>query len=306
MSRTSDAAANDRVKTTEWATFALIVTCYALWIAIVFGLAAYALVPAVLLAGLVVAFHASLEHEVLHGHPFRSKALNEALVFLPLNLFIPYNRFRDLHLAHHLDSNLTDPYDDPESNYLDPAVWSIMPRWKRALFRLNNTLFGRMLLGPLIGQTIFTIADWRAAMRGDGNVILAWALHVPGVVIVTTLVIASPMPFWAYVISAYMGLSILKIRTFLEHRAHEKARARTVIIEDRGPFAFMFLNNNLHVVHHMNPNAPWYRLPALYRAGRDRYLASNETYVYRSYGEVFRRYFLVAKDPVPHPLWPKD
>ena len=306
MSRTSDAAVNDRVKTTEWATFALIVTCYALWIAIVFGLAAYALVPAVLLAGLVVAFHASLEHEVLHGHPFRSKALNEALVFLPLNLFIPYNRFRDLHLAHHLDSNLTDPYDDPESNYLDPAVWSIMPRWKRALFRLNNTLFGRMLLGPLIGQTIFTIADWRAAMRGDGNVILAWALHVPGVVIVTTLVIASPMPFWAYVISAYMGLSILKIRTFLEHRAHEKARARTVIIEDRGPLAFMFLNNNLHVVHHMNPDAPWYRLPALYRAGRDRYLASNETYVYRSYGEVFRRYFLVAKDPVPHPLWPKD
>lgn len=306
MSRTSDAAVNDRVKTTEWATFALIVTCYALWIAIVFGLAAYALVPAVLLAGLVLAFHASLEHEVLHGHPFRSKALNEALVFLPLNLFIPYNRFRDLHLAHHLDSNLTDPYDDPESNYLDPAVWSIMLRWKRALFRLNNTLFGRMLLGPLIGQTIFTIADWRAAMRGDGNVILAWALHVPGVVIVTTLVIASPMPFWAYVISAYMGLSILKIRTFLEHRAHEKARARTVIIEDRGPLAFMFLNNNLHVVHHMNPNAPWYRLPALYRAGRDRYLASNETYVYRSYGEVFRRYFLVAKDPVPHPLWPKD
>lgn len=306
MSRTSDAAVNDRVKTTEWATFALIVTCYALWIATVFGLAAYALVPAVLLAGLVVAFHASLEHEVLHGHPFRSKALNEALVFLPLNLFIPYNRFRDLHLAHHLDSNLTDPYDDPESNYLDPAVWSIMPRWKRALFRLNNTLFGRMLLGPLIGQTIFTIADWRAAMRGDGNVILAWALHVPGVVIVITLVIASPMPFWAYVISAYMGLSILKIRTFLEHRAHEKARARTVIIEDRGPLAFMFLNNNLHVVHHMNPDAPWYRLPALYRAGRDRYLASNETYVYRSYGEVFRRYFLVAKDPVPHPLWPKD
>lgn len=306
MSSTSGVATTDRVKTTEWVTFALIVTCYAAWIAILFWLTPYAPVLAVLLAGLVVAFHASLEHEVLHGHPFRSKALNEALVFLPLNLFIPYNRFRDQHLAHHLDSNLTDPYDDPESNYLDPAVWLTMPRWKRALFRLNNTLFGRMLVGPLIGQTLFTIADWRAAMRGDRSVIIAWALHVPGVAIVIALVMASAMPLWAYVISAYIGLSILKIRTFLEHRAHEKTRARTVIIEDRGPLAFMFLNNNLHVVHHMNPNAPWYKLPALYRAGRARYLASNETYVYRSYAELFRRYFLVAKDPVPHPLWPKD
>lgn len=306
MTAISDAAINDRVKTTEWATFALIVTCYALWIVVIFGLAGTAPVLTVLLAGVMVAFHASLEHEVLHGHPFRSKALNEALVFLPLNLFIPYNRFRDEHLAHHRDSNLTDPYDDPESNYLDPAVWAKMPGWKRALYRLNNTLFGRMLVGPLIGQTVFMITDWRAAMRGDRAVIVAWALHIPGLAIVIALVVASPMPLWAYVISAYIGLSILKIRTFLEHRAHEKVRARTAIIEDRGILAFMFLNNNLHVVHHMNPSAPWYKLPGLYRAGRERYLASNETYVYRSYAEVFRRYFLVSKDPVPHPLWPRD
>ena len=124
--------------------------------------------------------------------------------------------------------------------------------------------------------------------------------------IVIGLVLVSPMPVWGYVISAYIGLSILKIRTFLEHRAHEKSRARTVIIEDRGPLALMFLNNNLHVVHHMNPTAPWYKLPALYRVGRARYLASNETYVFRSYAEVFRRYFFVAKDPVPHPLWPSE
>ncbi|MBL4768936.1 MAG: fatty acid desaturase [Rhodobacteraceae bacterium] len=291
---------------TEWTTFALIVTCYILWIAVVFGLSAYAPMLAILLAGVLVAFHASLEHEVLHGHPFCSKVLNEALVFLPLNLFIPYNRFRDLHLAHHRDSNLTDPYDDPESNYLAPAGWSKMPGWKRALYRLNNTLFGRMLVGPLIGQTVFTIEDWRAAMHGDRAVILAWALHIPGLAIVIALVVASPMPLWAYVISAYMGLSILKIRTFLEHRAHEKVRARTVIVEDRGPLAFLFLNNNLHVVHHMHPNAPWYKLPGLYRAGRERYLACNETYMFRSYGEVFRRYLFAVKDPVVHPLWPKD
>ena len=112
------------------------------------------------------------------------------------------------------------------------------------------------------------------------------------------------MPIWAWVLSAYIGLGMLKIRTFLEHRAHEKSRARTVVIEDRGLLAFLFLNNNLHVVHHMNPQAPWYRLPALYRADKDRYLSCNDGYVYRSYAEVFRLYFFKAKDPVPHPLWP--
>jgi fatty acid desaturase len=79
-----------------------------------------------------------------------------------------------------------------------------------------------------------------------------------------------------------------------------------VIIEDRGVLALLFLNNNLHAVHHMHPNVPWYRLPTLYRGGKERFQAVNEGYVYRSYGAIFRRYFLKAKDPVPHPLWPED
>ena len=289
----------------EWRTFALIVTTYAGWGAVLFWLSGPLPVLSVVLLGVLVAMHASLTHEVLHGHPFRSKALNEALMALPLNLCIPYNRFRDLHLAHHRDANLTDPYDDPETNYLDPAVWVRLPAWKRRVWSANNTLFGRMVLGPAIGQFRFTVDDARAALCGDRDVWLAWTLHLPAMVAVLMLVAVSPLPVWAYLISAYMGLSLLKIRTFLEHRAHEKSRGRTVIIEDRGPLAFLFLNNNLHVVHHMNPKAPWYRLPALYSEGRERYQDCNEGYVYRSYWQIFRQYFLSAKDPVPHPLWPE-
>jgi len=283
----------------EWGTFVLILGGYAAWAGLLVAplplwLAGLLLVP-------VIALHSSLTHEVLHGHPFRSKPLNEALMALPLTLAIPYGRFRDLHLAHHLDARLTDPYDDPESNYLDPAVWAALPRWTRALYAVNNTLLGRILLGPAIGQIRFMAEDWR--LRRDREVWLAWALHLPGVAVVLWLVALSPLPLWVYLLAAYAALGVLKIRTFLEHRAHEKSRARTVIIEDRGPLAFLFLNNNLHVVHHMNPGAPWHRLPALYRDGKARYRASNEHYVYRSYAEVFRRYFLTAKDPVPHPLF---
>ncbi|WP_170372431.1 fatty acid desaturase [Ruegeria arenilitoris] len=292
-------------KSPEWPTFALIVACYALWLIAIFGVAAWSLWLAVPMMGVVAALHSSLTHEALHGHPFRAKWLNEALMALPLTLFIPYNRFRDLHLAHHQDANLTDPYDDPESNYLDPAVWIRLPQWQRWVYQANNTLLGRMALGPIIGQLAFLRDDWRGAVRGDRDIWLAWAFHLLGVAVVLWVVAQSAMPVWAFVLSAYLGLALVKIRTFLEHRAHEKSRARTVIVEDRGPLAFLFLNNNLHVVHHMNPAAPWYRLPALYRRGKERYLACNEAYVYRSYGQVFRQYFWRAKDPVEHPLWPK-
>jgi len=75
------------------------------------------------------------------------------------------------------------------------------------------------------------------------------------------------------------------------------------VIEDRGVLALLFLNNNLHVVHHMHPNVSWYRLPALYRANKARYLARNQGYVYRSYGQIFRLFLCRSKDPVAHPLW---
>ncbi|WP_170477866.1 fatty acid desaturase [Ruegeria arenilitoris] len=292
-------------KSPEWGTFVLIVACYLSWMAVVFWLADWSLLLAVPTMGLVAAMHSSLTHEALHGHPFRAKWMNETLMALPLTLFVPFNRFRDLHLAHHQDANLTDPYDDPESNYLDPKVWASLSQWQQRLFKINNTLLGRITLGPAIGQSAFLREEWKGFLNGDRAVLLAWALHIPGVVIVLSIVAYSSMPVWTFVLAAYLGLGLVKIRTFLEHRAHEKSRARTVIVEDRGFLAFLFLNNNLHVVHHMNPSAPWYRLPALYQTGKERYLACNEAYVYRSYGQIFREYFLRTKDPVSHPLWPK-
>ena len=293
-----------RTKAVEWPTLALLVICYAVWALGTTWVAALWLPLGIVVTGLAIALHSSLCHEALHGHPFRSRMWNEALVFPCLCLFIPYGRFRDSHLAHHRDAVLTDPYDDPESNYLDPEVWARLPRALRWVLQINNTLAGRMLLGPLVAQVVFMRADWRAIRAGDRAVRNAWAMHVPAAMLVLIWVIYAPMPVWAYLVSIWIGLAILKIRTFLEHRAHERSSGRTVIIEDRGPLALIFLNNNLHVVHHTHPDVPWYRLPALYARNRDQYLARNDGYVYRSYAEIFRAYFWRAKDPVPHPLWP--
>ncbi len=290
---------------TEWPTLALILAATALWA----GATAWAEAapwiawPAIVLA---LVLHSSLTHEVLHGHPTPSQTLNAALVFPAIGLFVPYGRFRDTHLDHHRDERLTDPYDDPESNYLDPATWARLPRPVRALLRANATLAGRMLLGPAIGLACFYSRDLAAALRGDRAVIRAWALHLPALALaIGWLAAAGSVSAAGYLAAAYAAMGVLKIRTFLEHRAHEIPRARSAIVEDAGPLAFLFLNNNLHAVHHGHPGVAWYKLPRLYDARRGRFLEMNDGYRYGSYSEIFRHHIFRAKDPVAHPLYPR-
>ena len=288
----------------EWPSLLLIALCYALWGWATTALAGVSLLLAIPLAGLAISFHSSLTHEIIHGHPTPWARVNEALIFPALALTVPYLRFRDTHLAHHHDEFLTDPYDDPESNYWDPAVWSRLGPVPRLALRVNNTLLGRMLIGPVLGTIGFICLERRAARAGDKRVLRGWLWHLPALIPVGLwLVYVAEMPVWAYLIAVYIGHALQKIRTYLEHRAHVLPRGRTVVVEDRGPLALLFLNNNLHAVHHAHPNRPWYELPGLYRQRRDHFLTRNDGYVYASYRDVFARFATRAKDPVPHPLW---
>jgi len=290
----------------EWPTLGVMLGTYSLWAWATTGGYEWSPILGILLTGIAIAQFSSLQHEVLHGHPFRSPALNEALVFPALTLTIPYGRFRDTHLAHHHDPNLTDPYDDPESNFLDPEVWARLPEWRRMLYRANNTLLGRIVIGPLLGNAQWLYSEAALLRRGAGQARRDWLLHAGGLLLLVLWIVPAQMPLWAYGLAAYLGQAFLKVRTFLEHRAHEQARARTVIVQDRGPLSILFLNNNFHSVHHCHPQIAWYRLPALYAAKQAQFHQRNEDYVYRSYGQIFRLYFLRMKDPVPHPLMAPD
>ncbi len=287
----------------EWPTLGVLIGCYALWVV---ATALYGEIGPLLLVLAVaplVTLHSSLQHEALHGHPSRSAAVNEALVFLPLGLLFPYRRFRMLHLRHHNDNALTDPYDDPESFYYAIADWHRLPAWIQRVLDFNNTFAGRLLVGPLVMFVGFLGRDLQLIGAGERNVLRAWLHHAAGlaVVLVWTIGICG-IPVWIYFAAAYIGLSILNVRTFAEHQAHEAPGGRTVIVEASPIFALLFLNNNLHYVHHENPRVPWYKLPALYRAHRAAFLAANESYSFRGYGEMIRRYLFRTKSPVPHPF----
>lgn len=293
-----------KIARVEWPTLLLLVATYAVWglgTSVVYG---WSPALAIVLTGLAITQFSSLQHEALHGHPFRLRWLNELLVSPALTLTVPYGRFRDTHLAHHHDPILTDPYDDPESNYFDPAVWVRLPRMVQGLFWVNGTLLGRIVIGPIIGNVMWSLEEARLLARNAPGVRRDWGLHVLGLIPVVAWLWWADMPFWGYLLAAWIGHGVLKIRTYLEHRAHCDVLARTVVVEDRGPLALLFLNNNYHAVHHAHPGIPWYHLPKTYAANRDGFLARNGRYVYSSYMQVFARYFLRAKEPVPHPLYP--
>lgn len=289
----------------EWPTFGLLVFCYVAWFAL--GLLLYPVAPicAMCLFPVLIVLHSSLQHEVLHGHPTRSRLVNEMLVFFPLGLFFPYRRYKARHLQHHDDERLTDPYDDPESYYTAAGSWAQLSEIMKILLAWNNTFIGRLTIGPALSVAGFAISESRK-VRSDDKIRTAWILHMLGLAgVVATVQLIFGIPIWLYCISAYIGLSVLKIRSYCEHQWSETPEGRTIIIE-RTALSLLFLNNNLHLVHHKLPTVPWYRLPAIYSERRGEWHEMNGHYVFRNYSAILRKFAFRAKEPVIHPVLRRD
>ncbi|WP_244577810.1 fatty acid desaturase [Hoeflea halophila] len=250
-----------------------------------------------------ITLHSSLQHEFLHGHPFRNQNLNDLLISPPIGVLVPYLRFKYCHLTHHINENITDPYDDPESYYLDRNVWAAVPAWLKQLLVANNTLTGRVTLGPALATIGFLRSELRRIRGGDKGILATWLRHLLAVAVLFWLIGAcGNLDAWAYFVAAYFGMGLLMVRSFIEHQAVEKANQRSVIIETRGPLSWLFLNNNYHSVHHAYPSLAWYRIPGFFRENRVRFLRMNGGYRYESYWEVFRRFAFRPKEPVAWPI----
>lgn len=290
----------------EWQTVLLIAASYLIW----FGLLKFAdsLNPAlwVLLSAINITLFLSITHEVVHGHPTRNRLINYLMIGMPIGWSFAYERFRDTHIQHHETDELTDPFDDPETWYLAQGDWLSKNRVMRMVLHFNNTLFGRMLIGPIIGLGRFYAHElWLILFdnRQRTYLLMVWLKHLVLCALMAGIILSfSDIPVWQWIISIYLGHSILLVRTFLEHQAADDHSERTVIIEQACPIAFLFLFNNYHFVHHDRPHIPWYQLPKEFKRDRESYLSRNGTYRYRSYAEVFRKFFFRAKEPVPHPF----
>ena len=76
---------------------------------------------------------------------------------------------------------------------------------------------------------------------------------------------------------------------------------RTIIVEASPFWSLLFLNNNLHVAHHTRPALAWYKIPGLLPRRARPADRPNNGYMMKGYGEIFARFFLKAKEPIPYP-----
>jgi fatty acid desaturase len=289
----------------EWPTVGLATVIYASFLVLTYCHASvpwYVLIP---LGGYLVAWHSSLLHELVHGHPTRNRRFNALLGSLPLLLWLPFEVYRAQHLKHHRDANLTDPLDDPESYYVTAATWQRLPEWRRRLLLLRNTLLGRLTIGSALVVSGFLRGQIRELIKGAPGVRRAWGVHLLGVAIVLGwLVLVAGMPLWQYVLLiVWPATSLMLVRSFLEHQATPEVEHRTVIVEAGPLMRLLFLNNNLHIVHHAKPAVPWYELPKVYAADRQGWRRRNGGYVFEGgYAEILRRFAFRAKEPPVHPF----
>ncbi|HEY5700768.1 MAG TPA: fatty acid desaturase [Gammaproteobacteria bacterium] len=282
----------------EWRTLAVASAIYAAFVVLTLNHAALPWWALLLAGGYVTAWQGSLQHEVVHGHPTPHPLLNELLIFPGLWMWLPFRLYRNSHLSHHATPVITDPVDDPESYYLSHEAWSRAGPIRRAFYRFHNTLAGRLTLGPAVSVYRLMAGEYRRLVSGDYSGLSPWLLHIAGCTLVLGWAVGvcgmGVLEYLAYF--AYPGLSLTLLRSFAEHQASIDHDERTVIVRSGPLMSLLYLNNNLHAVHHAEPGLAWYRLPARARS------ANLPAYAFRGYGEIAARHLFKAKEPVAFPL----
>jgi fatty acid desaturase len=276
----------------EGPTFVVAVAVYGGWTLLI---AYHRSIPwwlTAVLGAFVVAWHGSLQHETIDALVRVPRPVRTLLAWPPLGLWFPYSIYHHTHRLHHRCRSLTDSSEDPESYYHDASRWSRYPRLIRFVYLANQTLLGRLIIGPFLQVTSFWGREARLVIRGDRRRLGDWvrhALSVGGLFAVVTGI--AGVPWWEYVVLiAYPGASLSMLRSFTEHRYCETATQRTALVESGFLLALLFLNNNLHVVHHHAPTIPWYRLPSIWDAHREDYRREAGELYFSSYREIAKRW----------------
>lgn len=304
---TNPEAPRDRVREIEWPTWAMLFANYAGFGAVIWFW--HALTPwlAIPMAAYLICLNTHVMHEVLHGHPTRDRLINRLLVLPNFNFYIPYEIYRDIHIAHHKAETLTDPVQDPESFYIAGARWDRFAGIHRMLLGANNSMIGRMVIGPPMLVATFLFAEARRLISGDLRYLGAWSiLAINNVILLTAIFAVVGVPVWQAIVAWYAGLALMTVRSYIEHRPAPDLdgdqEASCAIVEGGPIMGTLFLNNCFHLVHHDRPDLPWYEIPAVYKADKEGWRARTKGHWFTGYWQVLKQFGLKPKDSPRHPV----
>ena len=225
--------------------------------------------------GILVVFLFTLEHECTHKTPFANVRLNEAVGHLcGVLLVLPFRWFRSFHLAHHRWTN--QPGQDPELDGGKPAsvrgwLWHVsgLPYWGAQIRLLVRLALRRESARYLPAGTM-------PAMQREAGVLIA----VYGLAALSLLV--SPLILWLWVIPVLLGQPVLRLYLLAEHGdcpqvtdmfANTRTTLTTALVR------FLAWNMPYHTEHHVWPQVPFHRLPALHKAMKSHLAVTADGYV---------------------------
>ena len=289
----------------DWRTLVIAVLVYGGWLATVFLHKQMPWWATFALLTWFGAWHLSLQHELVHGHPFRNSKLNAALASLSLTMWVPFLSFKRDHISHH-NTTLTHPELDTESYYSMPEQWQHSGRFLRSIYWANRTIAFRLTIWSVFSTVQYFFADAWRAIRNVDNARSAWVLHIPGLIAVTYIVNnLAGMSVIEYLIGGvFASHSLNMMRSFAEHKTLGDESTRTAMIDAGRVMSLLMLNNNLHIAHHDEPSAPWYKVPEVAERLNAFERAQKIDALYKGgYGELLRRFTF---KPYDQPVYSKS
>ncbi len=246
----------------------LLATGYLVWL----SLGTWWVWPAMVVYGtfLCVPTYA-ISHETAHGTAFRSRWLNEAVLWVTSLIYFeePLHR-RYTHTNHHthtwhvgLDSQM--PFDTP----MDFKGW-VAEISGFALTRLDLKTFWQLATKRYSDMALMVTpeAELPKLTRGARSFIAIYGG-------IAALIIAGyTWPLWFLVLPRILGAPVMLLFTLIQHV--ETQENSPSILESTRSFRttwlgrFLYLNMNNHVEHHLYTQMPFHALPALSEAVKDR------------------------------------
>ena len=224
--------------------------------------------PAMVLHGVFLSVPAyALSHETAHGTAFRTRWLNEAVLWVTSLIYFeePLHR-RYTHTNHHTytwhvgkDSQM--PFDTPMDfrGWLQEVTGLGLARFHVA------SLFALAFNRPSEMVRFATPQSELPKLVRNARIILVL------VVLVTGLILAGiTWPLWFLILPRLLGAPVMLLFTLIQHV--EMQENSPSILDSTRSFRtswlgrFLYANMNNHIEHHLYPQVPFHALPQLHEA----------------------------------------
>jgi fatty acid desaturase len=207
----------------------------------------------------------NLLHEAAHRGVFASTRANDVVnAVVGAVLFAPGAAYRAYHFTHHGYTRVDGK--DPEAFYesvKSRPMYLVTMLGGGPLFALG------MIAGTLqcaVGARPAWVTSDRAARNVRNQGLASLAISVLAVVGLIQLGLSGPMLRWWLIPVAAFLCGPFTWATFFEHSG---AQRNAPILTSSGTvrsnrfFAWVMLNGNFHLAHHLLPTTAWWKLPAL-------------------------------------------